>query len=49
MIFDLQICIWDYFSHQKHALLNNMDKTLDDVNIQMDQDVSVLVVTLYVH
>ncbi|XP_019188510.1 PREDICTED: ubiquitin carboxyl-terminal hydrolase 5 isoform X2 [Ipomoea nil] len=33
-----QVCIWDYFSHQKHALMNDMEKTLDDANIQMDQD-----------
>ncbi|KAL8516501.1 hypothetical protein ACS0TY_014953 [Phlomoides rotata] len=40
-IFDLspkQVSIWDYFSHQKHALMNDMEKTLDDANIQMDQD-----------
>ncbi|KAI3827484.1 hypothetical protein L1987_01560 [Smallanthus sonchifolius] len=34
-----QVSIWDYFSHRKHALMNDMDKTLDDANIQMDQDV----------
>lgn len=34
-----QVFIWDYFSHQKHALMNDMEKTLDDANIQMDQDV----------
>ncbi|KAI3711793.1 hypothetical protein L1987_70339 [Smallanthus sonchifolius] len=27
-------------SHRKHALMNDLDKTLDDVTIQMDQDVS---------
>jgi hypothetical protein len=32
--------IWDYYGHQKHALMNDMNKTLDDVNLQMDQDVS---------
>ncbi|KAA0051938.1 ubiquitin carboxyl-terminal hydrolase 5 isoform X1 [Cucumis melo var. makuwa] len=40
-IFDLnleQVCIWDYYGHRKHALMNDMDKTLDDANIQMDQD-----------
>ncbi|CAK9137481.1 unnamed protein product [Ilex paraguariensis] len=45
--FDLspeQVCIWDYFSHRKHALMNDMDKTLDDANIQMDQDILVEVV-----
>lgn len=36
-----QVYIWDYFSHRKHALMNDMEKTLDDANIQMDQDVSV--------
>ncbi|XP_059659946.1 ubiquitin carboxyl-terminal hydrolase 5 isoform X1 [Cornus florida] len=43
-IFDLnseQVCIWDYFSHRKHASLYEMDKTLDDANIQMDQDILV--------
>ncbi|XP_006344353.1 ubiquitin carboxyl-terminal hydrolase 5 [Solanum tuberosum] len=35
------VCIWDYFNHQKHALMNDMDKTLDDANIQMDQDILV--------
>lgn len=36
--YPFQVCIWDYFSHQKHALMD-MEKTLDDANIQMDQDV----------
>ncbi|KAJ4975516.1 hypothetical protein NE237_000622 [Protea cynaroides] len=36
-----QVCIWDYYGHQKHALMNDMDKTLDDANIQMDQDILV--------
>ncbi|KAK9089666.1 hypothetical protein Scep_028748 [Stephania cephalantha] len=43
-IFDFnleQICIWDYYGHRKHALMNDMDKTLDDANIQMDQDILV--------
>ncbi|XP_051131096.1 ubiquitin carboxyl-terminal hydrolase 5 [Andrographis paniculata] len=43
-IFDLttkQVSVWDYFSHQKHALMNDMEKTLDDANIQMDQDILV--------
>jgi hypothetical protein len=34
-----QVCIWDYYARRKHALMNDMDKTLDDANIQMDQDV----------
>ncbi|XP_022765626.1 ubiquitin carboxyl-terminal hydrolase 5 isoform X4 [Durio zibethinus] len=33
-----QVSIWDYYGHRKHALMNDMDKTLDDANIQMDQD-----------
>ncbi|WCJ28722.1 Ubiquitin carboxyl-terminal hydrolase 5 [Euphorbia peplus] len=43
-IFDLnsdQICIWDYYGQRKHALMNVMDRTLDDANIQMDQDILV--------
>ncbi|KAL3531018.1 hypothetical protein ACH5RR_010340 [Cinchona calisaya] len=46
-IFDLnpdQVCIWDYFSHRKHALMNDMEKTLDDANVQMDQDILVEVI-----
>ncbi|XP_043692351.1 ubiquitin carboxyl-terminal hydrolase 5-like [Telopea speciosissima] len=39
-----QVCIWDYYGHQKHALMNDMDKTLDAVNIQMDQDILVEVI-----
>ncbi|CAI0439894.1 unnamed protein product [Linum tenue] len=40
-----QVCIWDYYGHQKHALMNDMDKTLDDANIQMDQDILVEVLS----
>ncbi|XP_038701633.1 ubiquitin carboxyl-terminal hydrolase 5 isoform X1 [Tripterygium wilfordii] len=43
-IFDLnleQVRVWDYYGHQKHALMSDMDKTLDDANIQMDQDILV--------
>ncbi|KAH9738789.1 ubiquitin carboxyl-terminal hydrolase 5 [Citrus sinensis] len=36
-----KICIWDYYGHRKHALMNDMDRTLDDANIQMDQDILV--------
>ncbi|KAJ9141160.1 hypothetical protein P3X46_031732 [Hevea brasiliensis] len=36
-----QVCIWDYYGHRKHALMHDMDKTLDDANIQMDQDILV--------
>ncbi|KAI4300924.1 hypothetical protein L6164_034250 [Bauhinia variegata] len=46
-IFDLhldQVCIWDYYGRRKHALMNDMDKTLDDANIQMDQEILVEVV-----
>ncbi|KAL1541002.1 ubiquitin-specific protease [Salvia divinorum] len=48
-IFDLtpkQVCIWDYFSHQKHALMNDMEKTLDEANIQMDQDILVELINI---
>ncbi|XP_010525436.1 PREDICTED: ubiquitin carboxyl-terminal hydrolase 5 [Tarenaya hassleriana] len=43
-IFDLNsehVCIWDYFGHQKYTLMNDLDKTLDDANLQMDQDILV--------
>ncbi|KAL7172944.1 hypothetical protein ACSBR2_032417 [Camellia fascicularis] len=46
-IFDLnseQVWIWDYYGRRKHALMNDLDKTLDDANIQMDQDILVEVV-----
>nr|QJI10278.1 dbiquitin carboxyl-terminal hydrolase [Datisca glomerata] len=46
-IFDLsmeQVRIWDYYGHQKHALMNDMDKSLDDANIQMDQNILVEVI-----
>ncbi|PIA50657.1 hypothetical protein AQUCO_01200104v1 [Aquilegia coerulea] len=36
-----QVCIWDYYGHRKHALMNDLDKTLDDANLQMDQDILV--------
>ncbi|KAH7556826.1 hypothetical protein JRO89_XS11G0000300 [Xanthoceras sorbifolium] len=36
-----KVCIWDYYGQRKHALMNDMDKTLDDANIQMDQDILV--------
>ncbi|XP_031475716.1 ubiquitin carboxyl-terminal hydrolase 5 [Nymphaea colorata] len=41
-IFDLtadQICIWNYYGHKKQALMNDMDKTLNDANIKMDQEI----------
>ncbi|KAL2930555.1 Ubiquitin carboxyl-terminal hydrolase 5 [Bienertia sinuspersici] len=43
-IFDLdfeQICIYDFYGEKKHALPTDMDKTLDDANIQMDQEILV--------
>ncbi|KAJ6801470.1 ubiquitin carboxyl-terminal hydrolase 5 [Iris pallida] len=43
-VFDLildQVFIWDYYNHQKHALMNDMERTLDDADIQMDQDILV--------
>ncbi|KAG5054989.1 hypothetical protein JHK85_007499 [Glycine max] len=46
-IFDLQpdqVCIWDYYARRRHALMNDMDKTLDDANLQMDQDILVEVI-----
>jgi ubiquitin carboxyl-terminal hydrolase 4/11/15 len=36
----MQVCIWDYYGRTKHSLMDSLDKTLDDSNIQMDQDVS---------
>ncbi|KAL8146755.1 ubiquitin carboxyl-terminal hydrolase 5 [Apium graveolens] len=39
-----QTCIWDYFGHRKHALMNDLDKSLEDVNIQMNQDILVEVI-----
>lgn len=46
-IFDLnseQVCIWDYYGHRKHALMNDMNRTLDDANVQMDQDILVEII-----
>lgn len=34
-----QVCIWDHYSRTMHTLMDNLEKTLDDANIQMDQDV----------
>ncbi|GKB20757.1 ubiquitin carboxyl-terminal hydrolase 5 [Tanacetum coccineum] len=36
-----KVRIWDYFSHRKHSLMNDLDKMLDHANIQMDQDILV--------
>ncbi|CAM8924861.1 unnamed protein product [Rhodiola kirilowii] len=49
-IFDLnpdQVWIWDYYGHKKHALLNDMGKTLDNANIQTDQEVSHVFIRLH--
>ncbi|GLJ47751.1 hypothetical protein SUGI_1008530 [Cryptomeria japonica] len=34
-----QVSIWDYFGQTKHALMNDLNKTLQDSQIQMDQDI----------
>ncbi|XP_071723308.1 ubiquitin carboxyl-terminal hydrolase 5-like [Rutidosis leptorrhynchoides] len=39
-----QVSIWDYYSLRKHAVMNDLDKMLDDYNIQMDQDIMVEVI-----
>ncbi|XP_062197041.1 ubiquitin carboxyl-terminal hydrolase 5-like isoform X2 [Phragmites australis] len=47
-VFDLipdEVCIWDYYGRTKHALMDNLEKTLDDANIQMDQDILVEITT----
>ncbi|CAD6257147.1 unnamed protein product [Miscanthus lutarioriparius] len=47
-VFDLvpdEVCIWDYYGRTKHSLMDSLDKTLDDSNIQMDQDILVEVTT----
>ncbi|TVU25493.1 hypothetical protein EJB05_27992 [Eragrostis curvula] len=36
-----EVCIWDYYGRTKHTLMDNLEKTLDDANIQMDQDILV--------
>ena len=38
----LQIRIWDYFNKKKHALLTDFNQTLEEAQIQMDQDVSII-------
>ncbi|KAM0861203.1 hypothetical protein ACQ4PT_046041 [Festuca glaucescens] len=43
-VFDLvpdEVYIWDYYGRTKHALMDNLEKTLEDANIQMDQDILV--------
>lgn len=37
-----QIRMYDFYGQKKHALPMDLDKTLDDANIQMDQEVSFL-------
>ncbi|KAJ8427716.1 hypothetical protein Cgig2_022190 [Carnegiea gigantea] len=37
----VEIRIYDFYGRKKHALPNDMDKTLDDANIQMDQEILV--------
>ncbi|XP_059662124.1 ubiquitin carboxyl-terminal hydrolase 9-like [Cornus florida] len=32
-------CIWDYFNGRKHVTLSNSNQTLEEVNLQMDQDI----------
>ncbi|XP_062025492.1 ubiquitin carboxyl-terminal hydrolase 9-like [Rosa rugosa] len=32
-------CIWDYFNKQKQSLLNASNQTLEQLNLQMDQEV----------
>ncbi|KVH94160.1 Peptidase C19, ubiquitin carboxyl-terminal hydrolase 2 [Cynara cardunculus var. scolymus] len=39
-----KVHVWDYYGCRKHILLNDLDKTLDDANIQMDQDILVEVI-----
>eukprot|EP01018_Ginkgo_biloba_P035441 Gb_06866 [translate_table: standard] len=34
-----QVHIWDYFGQTKHVLMNDLNKTLQDAQIQMDQDI----------
>ncbi|XP_074276694.1 ubiquitin carboxyl-terminal hydrolase 5 [Silene latifolia] len=46
-IFDLhseQIRVYDFYGQKKHVLPNDNDKTLDDANIQMDQEILVEVI-----
>ncbi|KAH6792580.1 ubiquitin-specific protease 9 [Perilla frutescens var. hirtella] len=34
-----KVCIWDYFNKQKQTILISSSKTLEESNIQMDQDI----------
>lgn len=38
----MQACIWDFFNKQKHNILISSSQTLEESNLQMDQDVSSL-------
>lgn len=38
--FQSQACIWDYFNKEKQSLLNASNQTLEQLNLQMDQEVS---------
>ncbi|XP_049935881.1 ubiquitin carboxyl-terminal hydrolase 10-like isoform X2 [Nymphaea colorata] len=40
-----KIRLWDYFNKTKNALLSDVDRTLEDSNLQMDQDILVEVQT----
>ncbi|KAL4187332.1 hypothetical protein AMTRI_Chr09g18480 [Amborella trichopoda] len=34
-----KVRIWDYFNKKRHALLTNFDQTLEDAQLQMDQEI----------
>lgn len=36
-----KVCIWDYFNKQKQSRLDNLNKTVEDCSLQMDQDILV--------
>lgn len=36
----IQVYIWDYFNKKKHTMLISSSQTLEESNVQMDQDVS---------
>lgn len=41
-MFSFQACIWDYYGKSKNQVLNNFDQTLEDAELQMDQEVTIL-------
>ncbi|KAA3460023.1 ubiquitin carboxyl-terminal hydrolase 9-like isoform X1 [Gossypium australe] len=43
-----KVRIWDYFNKRKYAQLSVSNKTLEESNLQMDQDVSILLFSLLV-